>query len=147
MFKKGFTPWNKGKKRPPFSKEWKEKMRLSHIGKSSGMLGKKHKPETILKMSKWRPNKKQLKKMTHKNENHPRWKGNQAGRAAIHIWLRSHYKKKGKCDFCNKKFERTQFAKKTEANYTRKREDYYELCPKCHAKYDDHLRKKSGRRL
>ena len=32
-FQKGKIPWNKGKKRPPFSKEWREKM---------GLKGSKH---------------------------------------------------------------------------------------------------------
>ena len=31
----GNVPWNKGKKRPPFSEEWLEKMRISHLGNKS----------------------------------------------------------------------------------------------------------------
>jgi hypothetical protein len=37
----GNIPWNKGKKRPPFSKEWKEKLRLHNIGNKSH-LGEVH---------------------------------------------------------------------------------------------------------
>lgn len=47
----GNIPWNKGKKRPPFSKEWKEKLRLSHIGNKSH-TGEKHTEEYKKRMSK-----------------------------------------------------------------------------------------------
>jgi len=40
-----------GKKRPPFSIECRTKMRLSHIGKPSGMRGREHSAETRGKMS------------------------------------------------------------------------------------------------
>jgi hypothetical protein len=34
-FKKGNKSWNEGKKRPPFSKEWIEKLRVAHLGNKS----------------------------------------------------------------------------------------------------------------
>lgn len=33
--KKGIIPWNKGKKRPPFSEEWRRKMGESHKGEKA----------------------------------------------------------------------------------------------------------------
>lgn len=46
------TSWNKGKKRPPFSKEWRENMRIAHLGKPSGMSGKSHSAEARKKIGK-----------------------------------------------------------------------------------------------
>lgn len=40
-----------GKKRLPFSKEWKEKLRLANSGENNGMYGKKHSDETKAKQS------------------------------------------------------------------------------------------------
>jgi hypothetical protein len=51
MFNQGNIPWNKGKKRPEFSEKWIENMRLSHIGVSSGMKGKRHSEETRRKIA------------------------------------------------------------------------------------------------
>ena len=56
--RKGATPWNKGKKTGiiPWNKgrawdwEMRRKMSLSHIGQPSSRKGKKHTPETRLKM-------------------------------------------------------------------------------------------------
>lgn len=46
----GNIPWNKGKKRPPFSKEWLEKMRISHLGNKSH-TGEVHDEEYKKRMS------------------------------------------------------------------------------------------------
>lgn len=46
----GNIPWNKGKKRPPFSREWKEKMRIAHLGNKSH-TGEVHDEEYKKKMS------------------------------------------------------------------------------------------------
>ncbi|MCK4358480.1 MAG: DUF559 domain-containing protein [Candidatus Cloacimonetes bacterium] len=35
IFVKGHIPWNKNKKRPPFSKEWKRNMSISHKGQKA----------------------------------------------------------------------------------------------------------------
>lgn len=48
-FQKGDIPWNKGK---PMSEETKEKDRITHFGKPSGMKGKKHSEKTKEKMRK-----------------------------------------------------------------------------------------------
>lgn len=46
----GHAPWNKGKILPKLSEDHKHKLRVSQLGIKSGMLGKKHKYETIEKM-------------------------------------------------------------------------------------------------
>lgn len=56
--------------------------------------------------------------------------------SAIHAYLSYHNKKTGICDFCQKPNKMTHWAKKTESEYTRNREDYFELCSPCHQKYD-----------
>lgn len=49
---------HKGKKRQPFSEEWKINMSVAHIGKTSPMTGKNHSIETRKKMSNSRLGKK-----------------------------------------------------------------------------------------
>lgn len=46
MFKKGHIPWNKGKKRPPFSKEWKKRMSKAQKGRTAWNKGKKLSPRS-----------------------------------------------------------------------------------------------------
>lgn len=58
----------------------------------------------------------------------------------IHKWLIYHFEKTGKCEFC-----KTVSAKKYEwallkgKEYKRKRENYIELCCKCHRNYDGNM--------
>lgn len=47
-----------------FSDESRKKMSEAHKGKSSGMLGKKHKPETILKIRKYRHSEEKIRLIT-----------------------------------------------------------------------------------
>ena len=65
--KKGYIPWNKGKKCPKISKtlmghsvskETREKLRQARLKQSDPRLGRKHSKETRLKMSKWQLGKK-----------------------------------------------------------------------------------------
>lgn len=96
------VPWNKGIKRPSFSKEWREKMSQSHRGKPSGMLGKKHTLETIKKIKKWRPNKEQLKRMKHIGQDNYLWLGDDVIVS---------------CKICNKKIKCRPNKKKTYCSY------------------------------
>lgn len=34
------------------------------------------------------------------SEEHPRWKGDDVGRIAAHLWLTQHYPKSGTCEHC-----------------------------------------------
>jgi len=71
--------WNKGICH--LTKEAREriglasKKRIREKGHPKGMLGKKHSKETILKLRKWRPTKKQKEKMVHRGAQHPNWSG------------------------------------------------------------------------
>ncbi|SRR6266704_1832896 len=76
---------------------------------------------------------------------HPKWKGDDVGYMALHTWMRSNYPKIGRCERCGSKKKRTYYASKSHARYTRDREDWLELCAKCHAKYDEKSAKFIGR--
>jgi hypothetical protein len=55
---------------------------------------------------------------------------------ALHSWLRATYRKNGVCDKCGGSFARTEFSLIHGRSYTKSREDYRELCKKCHMNYD-----------
>lgn len=125
-FKKGMTPWNKGKK---LSKEHCDNLSKSHIGQEGFFKGKKR-PELT-------------------GKNHACWKGDNAGYEAIHNWMYRTFGKADKCENPECKYPRLSrkgkmmlapkkyhWANKT-GNYLREREDWLMLCPSCHQFYDD----------
>ena len=71
-----------------------------------------------------------------KNGLAPWFKGDQAGYRAIHTYLRKHFPKAGACEECGKE-GRTDYALIRGREYSRKREDYRELCRRCHVLYDE----------
>ena len=54
----------------------------------------------------------------------------------IHQWIRNNYSKSGVCEFC-KEEKKTQFAVRADKKHAKKRENYLELCVRCHSKYDN----------
>ena len=77
-------------------------------------------------------------------ENHPNWKGDDAGKTAMHRWV---MRKKGKphiCEDCGKYVEDLRHIHWSNKDHTYKRilEDYTRRCLKCHYDYD----KKQGLR-
>lgn len=57
---------------------------------------------------------------------------------AVHNWLRYHYGKPTHCEFCDGiKAKRFEWALKEGYLYEKKRENFIQLCPSCHRKYDD----------
>lgn len=73
-----------------------------------------------------------------KEANNPNWKGDEVGYTALHDWLRKNFGKANKCEICKiliaKKYEWALLKGK---EYERKRENFWQLCSKCHTKYDD----------
>ena len=55
--------------------------------------------------------------------------------AAIHMYLNAHYVKVGTCEECGQ-VRTTQWALIKGRSYSRRREDYRELCVRCHSQYD-----------
>lgn len=102
---------------------------------AAAMRGKKHTPEARAKMS-----------AAHKGKRMEAagasWKGDDAQYQAIHLWLRRWNPKTGICDHCGENVgprghTGTHFAFKFHGEpYTRNREDYIELCPRCHNRMD-----------
>jgi len=67
-----------------------------------------------------------------------RWRGNNAGYVAKHLWIVKHYGKANKCQNVECGFDkpkRFEWASITDKP-TRKRNDYIMLCCSCHRKYD-----------
>ena len=98
---------------------------------SRSLMGHGFSPETLQKM---RDNAKDCK-----GENNPNWRGDKVGKIGIHCWLHKNFKKKLVCEFCGKKEKsgrKIEWAKLADKEYERKRENFIELCCKCHRKYD-----------
>src|SRR5215469_10822630 len=72
-----------------------------------------------------------------RGENHGAWTGDKGAYHTIHAWLRKHYPKTGICDECGEKGRHTEFALTHGRAYSRNREDYRELCKRCHNRYDE----------
>jgi hypothetical protein len=79
----------------------------------------------------------------------PHWKGKKASYEAKHIFLKNHFGKANKCENTDckyprfnskgvylKKPKRYEYANIT-GEYTHNKEDYKQLCPSCHRRYDE----------
>jgi len=78
----------------------------------------------------------------HNGDKHPLYLKNPNSLSNIHRWVNRHHAKTGKCEQCHVS-KKTDYAKIYDRDYTRNREDYFELCRKCHHIYDNkHLRMK-----
>lgn len=62
------------------------------------------------------------------------WKGNKVGYFALHHWVNRTFGKAIVCEKCSSTLN-VQWANKS-YNYKRQRNDWLELCYKCHRKYD-----------
>lgn len=71
------------------------------------------------------------------SEQNVRWKGDDAGRSAIHKWLNKHWPLTGTCEECGATDCRTEYAN-DDHTWQRDRDDYRELCSRCH-RYHDYL--------
>lgn len=71
----------------------------------------------------------------HKGDRSPHWKGDDVGYDGIHTWLTREFGKGTNCEHCGEK-RKLHWAKITDKEYERKRENFIELCSSCHKKYD-----------
>lgn len=64
------------------------------------------------------------------------WKGDKAGKSAIHKWIENKVGKPKKCDFCKTiKANKFEWANK-DHKYSRNLNNWFRLCTSCHRKYD-----------
>ena len=112
------------------SKPNKPMSKQGRINIANGHKGLKHSKETKLKMG-----------LSRKHEKRPVWKGDRAGYAAIHSWVRQWKGNPLNCENCGiegKKEGRNwsiQYAN-IDHKYRRVLEDYIRLCRHCHREYD-----------
>ena len=68
-----------------------------------------------------------------------RWKGQEAGYVAKHLWIVKHYGKADKCEQVGCVFKNPKRYEwhNIDGNYSRDRQDYVMLCPSCHRKIDN----------
>ena len=123
-FKKGYIPWNKGKK--GISKEYSKHLSEAHQGGTTSKKGK-HYPHL-------------------QEENHPQWKGDNVSYRRLHMWV---VKKKGQPDVCEKcgkaglKGRQIHWANKS-GKYKRDLNDWIRLCQSCHKYFDSSLKGSSS---
>jgi hypothetical protein len=119
-FVKGQKPWNYGFKGLYFNNG--EKLKGRHLS-----------PNTEFKKGQ-EPWNKGVPFLQIRDENHPTWKGNDVGYQGLHSWMRLRLGKANRCEFCGKT-GRIHWANKSH-EYKRNLDDWIQLCPKCHKKYD-----------
>lgn len=92
-------------------------------GEKNPMFGKKHKPETIMKM-----------KLIKQKENNPLWKGDNVGYKGLHIWIKNNLPKPELCKICNivKPYDLANIT----GIYNRDLKNWLWLCRSCHMKID-----------
>ena len=82
-------------------------------------------------------------------DKHHLWVGDKVGKTAIHTWLRYHYGKADHCENvdCLGLSNTFEWSKLQGKEYERKRENFWQLCKKCHVIYDytDEWRANIGR--
>lgn len=98
------------------------------ISNSISLLGHKVSKETKEKIS-----------QLYMGENNPNWKGDNAKYVAIHQWVSNNFGKTIKCEKCDS-IKNIDWSNKNH-KYSRNRDDWQQLCKKCHKKYDMELLK------
>lgn len=96
-----------------------------NIGEKNPMFGKKHKPETILKM-----------KRIKQKENNPNWR-NIPSYNALHSWINRNLPKPELCDICN--LVPPNDSANITGIYNRDFKNWKYLCRSCHMKSDGRI--------
>lgn len=131
-FKKGYVPWNKGKKTgiaPTKGMKMSMKTRAK-ISKNNAKYwkGKKFSEEHKRKL-----------RENHANFNSEKsvlWKGENVKNVALHQWVAKHKGRPTRCEMCGDTTKRYYDWANIDHNYKRDLNDYIRLCRKCHRKFD-----------
>lgn len=68
---------------------------------------------------------------------HPNWKGDNAGKEAMHLWVHRHKGNPSQCSICGMVGNNYQIHwANIDHTYKRNLDDYIALCVSCHKKYD-----------
>lgn len=80
----------------------------------------------------------EFQKGKNAGEKNPNWKGNKVGYGALHVWVRKYLGKAFWCTWCfsMKKIEWANISHQ----YLRDLNDWFQLCQKCHWKYDKNFK-------
>ena len=118
LFKKGQSPWNKGKKGVYSKQHLKLLSDIKLKNPTKYWLGKKR-PGVTGKL-------------------HGKWKGDEVGYQALHAWVRRQLGTPDTCEHCGKiglEYPFIHWANKS-GEYKRNIRDWLRLCVKCHSKHD-----------
>jgi len=115
----------------------------------SYMEGKKHKPESIKKITDnnaryWKGKRFSKEHKENLSINHadfnddksPNWKGDSVGFHTIHQWVSKHKGKPNKCDVCGRETLKYYDWANKDHKYRRVLDDYIRMCRSCHRKHD-----------
>lgn len=127
-FTKGHTGYNKGKK---LKGEWRDCLRC---GKNSWF----NLARILHGGGKYCSRLCSNKSTGLRGEKSPHWKGDKVGYSGIHDWLQTNFGKANKCEnsLCSQTTGNYQWAKIKDKEYERKRENFIQLCTRCHVIYD-----------
>ena len=139
QFKKGHTSWNLGKT-GYLSKEVIERSKkrlLAYIKNETAEQREK-------RLFKFRTMPRIATMTGKKGEICPNWKGESATYNSKHKWIQNNWQKTGICEICKlprppRKGTRLKYGthwSNKSGRYLRQRDDWYELCPKCHKSLD-----------
>ena len=78
----------------------------------------------------------EFKKGQHAGDKNPKWKGEEAGYFAKHIWANNHFGKPPFCEHCKTTARRMYHWANISGKYLREREDWLRLCVPCHKRFD-----------
>ena len=136
QFEKGFK----------HSEEWKKHLSEIRLGEKHPLFGKKHSAESLEKMRVVKIGKvssKETKKRISRamkdkrvGANSHKWKGDFAGYAAMHYWIKRIKGKPKKCEKCGSTEKKKYEWANVDHKYRRKIEDYFRACTSCHRKFD-----------
>lgn len=124
-----------------YTQEIREKLSKSKIGKAPIWMSDKYKKKSaIKKMSKSKkgapsPNKGR-KYPQLRGKNNCQWKADDVSYRSLHKWVRNHKDANNGCSFCGVKDLNRFHMANISGEYRRDVDDYIELCPKCHKKFD-----------